>query len=91
MLAHLMVWRSSDGRPLACCTESPGSIPILGPIYETAGMKLKTAIIAIYAPMIYTAPGIMFWMGAYSLRGQVGGVCALESRVFGPCEMPSSR
>ncbi len=30
-------------------------------------------IIAIYAPMIYTAPCIMFWMRAYPLLGQVEG------------------
>ncbi len=44
---------------------------------------------SIYAPMIYTALCIMFWMRAYSLRRQVGGGWALE--FFGPCEMVSSR
>ena len=29
--------------------------------------------ITIYAPLIYTAPCIMFWMRAYPLLGQVGG------------------
>ncbi len=33
--------------------------------------------ITIYAPMIYTAPCIMFWMRAYPLRGQVEGGWAL--------------
>ncbi len=38
-----------------------------------------------YAPMIYTALCIMFWMRAYPLRGQVGGGWALEfSNFFGP-------
>jgi hypothetical protein len=35
-------------------------------------------IITIYAPMIYTAPCIMFWMRAYPLRGEVGGGWALH-------------
>ncbi len=38
--------------------------------------------ITIYAPMIYTAPFIMFWMRAYPLRGQVGGGWALEIEGF---------
>jgi hypothetical protein len=37
-----------------------------------------------YAPMIYTALSIMFWMRAYPLLGEVGGGWALNSRVFGP-------
>jgi hypothetical protein len=36
-------------------------------------------MITIYAPVIYTAPCIMFLMGAYTLRGEVG---ALESPSF---------
>ena len=41
--------------------------------------------ITICAPMIYTAPCIMFWMRAYPLRGQVGGGWALEfSSFLGP-------
>jgi hypothetical protein len=39
-------------------------------------------IIAIYAPMIYTAPCIMFWIRAYPLRGQVEGGGPWISRVF---------
>jgi hypothetical protein len=39
-------------------------------------------ILTIYAPMIYTAPCIMYWMRAYPLRGQVGGVWALEFESF---------
>jgi hypothetical protein len=41
--------------------------------------------IAIYAPMIHTAPSVMFLMRADPLRGQVGGGWALEKwilRVF---------
>jgi hypothetical protein len=41
-----------------------------------------THIITIYAPLIYTAPCIMFWMRAYPLRGQVGGGLALEFKSF---------
>jgi hypothetical protein len=43
---------------------------------------LCSAIITIYATMIYTAPYIMFWMRAYPLRGQVGGSWALEFESF---------
>ncbi len=39
-------------------------------------------IIAIYAPMIYTALCIMFWMRAYPVRGQVGGGWALNIESF---------
>ncbi len=39
---------------------------------------LQSSLLAIYAPMIYTAPCIMFWMRAYPLWGQVGGGWALE-------------
>ncbi len=38
--------------------------------------------ITIYAPMIDTAPCIMFWMCAYPLRGEVGGGWALEFPSF---------
>ncbi len=37
---------------------------------------------AIYAPMIHLAPCIMFWMRAYTLRGQVRGGRALEIETF---------
>ena len=41
--------------------------------------------LTIYAPMIYTAPCIMFLMRAYPLRGKVGGGWALEfSSFLGP-------
>jgi hypothetical protein len=39
-------------------------------------------ILTIYAPMIYTASCIMFWMRAYPLRGEVGGGWALEFESF---------
>jgi hypothetical protein len=44
--------------------------------------------------MIYTAPCIMFWMRAYTLRGEVGGGWALEFPSFlGPVkwERPDRR
>ncbi len=41
------------------------------------------AIITIYAPMIYTAPCIMFWMRSYALQGQVGWGWALEFESLG--------
>ncbi len=40
------------------------------------------SIITIYAPMIYTALCVMFWMRAYPLLGQVGGGWALEFKSF---------
>ncbi len=47
--------------------------------------------IAIYAPMIYMAPYIMF-LRSDPLRGQVGGDWALEIKTFfEPFEMASSR
>ncbi len=39
-------------------------------------------ILTIYAPVIYKAPCVMFWMGAYTLRGEVGGGWALEFPSF---------
>jgi hypothetical protein len=47
-----------------------------GPILLKGKSQLhgrKNLKITIYAPMIYTAPCIMFWMRAYSLLGHVGG------------------
>ncbi len=43
---------------------------------------LTVQIITIYAPMIYTAQCIMFWMRAYPLRGKVGGGWSLEFESF---------
>jgi hypothetical protein len=45
------------------------------------GERTKAGI-TIYAPMIYTALCIMFWMRAYPLLGQVGGGWALEFESF---------
>jgi hypothetical protein len=39
-------------------------------------------ILTIYAPMIYTAPCVMFLMRADTLRGQKGGGWALEMKSF---------
>ena len=39
-------------------------------------------LLTIYAPVIYTAQCILFWMGAYTLRGEVGGGWALEFPSF---------
>jgi hypothetical protein len=55
------------------------SIPIL-----VTSLLIEIAI-TVYAPMIYTAPCIMFWMRAYPLQGQVGGGWAPEfERFLGP-------
>jgi hypothetical protein len=45
---------------------------------------------SIYAPMIYTAPYVMFLMRADPLRGQVGGGWALEIETFLGTEMATS-
>jgi hypothetical protein len=45
-------------------------------------MILLNGLITIYAPMIYTAPCIMFWMRAYRLLGEVGGGWALQFECF---------
>ncbi len=42
-----------------------------------AGCLLGGCTIAIYEPMIYTAPYVMLLMQANPLRGQVGGGWAL--------------
>jgi hypothetical protein len=39
-------------------------------------------VLAIYGPMIYTAPYVMLLMRATPLRGQVGGGWALEIDTF---------
>ncbi len=49
-----------------------------GPIQHNDG----TCLLTIYSPVIYTAPCIMFWMGAYTLRWEVGGGWALEFPSF---------
>ncbi len=45
-------------------------------------MHLESVKITIYAPMIYTAQCIMFWMRTYPLLGQVGGGWALGLESF---------
>ncbi len=42
----------------------------------------ESSAITIYAPMIYTAPCVMFFMRADTLRGQVEGDWALEMESF---------
>ncbi len=44
--------------------------------------KYGTQELAIYAPMIHSAPCVMFLMRADTLRGQVGGGWALEIESF---------
>ncbi len=45
----------------------------LGFKLEATLHQVRGHILAIYGPMIYTAPQIMFRCGKHSLRGQVGG------------------
>ncbi len=48
--------------------------------------------LTIYAPMIYTAPCVMFfWCGQIHYVGKWEGGWALEMEFFRPCEMASSR
>ncbi len=50
---------------------------------KNSTFKLKTnTFLAIYGPMIYTAPCVMLLMWATPLRGQVGGGWALEIKNF---------
>ncbi len=54
------------------------------PAFRNINEKGKKRI-TIFAPKIYTAPCIMFWMRAYPLQGEVGGGWALEfSSFLGP-------
>jgi hypothetical protein len=50
--------------------------------FKFSGCLVEEKNLTIYAPVIYTAPCIMFWMGAYTLRGEVGGGWALEFPSF---------
>ncbi len=60
--------------------------------YCIYGYACYNEVIAIYAPMIYTAPCVMFWLRADLLRGQLGGGSTQEIETFfGPFEMASSR
>ncbi len=45
-------------------------------------MGQKGGLLAIYGPMIYTAPYVMLFMRTDTLRGQVGGGWALEIDMF---------
>jgi hypothetical protein len=45
------------------------------------------SVIVIYRPMIYTAPYLMLLIQQIHYEGKWGGGWALESRLFGPCEM----
>jgi hypothetical protein len=58
------------------------SRPALSSRYVHSPPVVQVRIITIYAPMIYTAPCIMFLMRADTLRGQVGGGWALEITSF---------
>ncbi len=44
--------------------------------------SVRRKILAIYAPMIYTAPCVMFLMRADTLRGQIGKGLGLEIESF---------
>jgi hypothetical protein len=49
--------------------------------------KVARWVTTFYAPVIYTAPCILFWMRAYPLRGEMGGGWALEfSSFLGPVQ-----
>jgi hypothetical protein len=61
--------------PLCACSFTPLS---MGPETSLMGSLHKTT----YAPMIYTALCIMFWMRVYPFLGQVGGGRALEISRF---------
>ncbi len=50
--------------------------------FMTESWSSQVTLIAIYAPLIYTAPYIMFLMRADPLRGQVGGVWDMEIKTF---------
>ncbi len=98
MLGPSTVWNASVGTvnqlrhrcsriPSAACPAQVCQINIPFPVtiaevFHIRVQNLINLIIAIYAPMIYTAPCIMFWMLAYPLRGEVGGGWALEFPSF---------
>jgi hypothetical protein len=55
---------------------------------------LVSSILTIYAPVIYTRPCIMLWRRGWIYVHYVEkfeGAGPWNSRVFGPCEMASSR
>ncbi len=49
---------------------------------KNRGYDITVTSIAIYGPMIYTAPYVMLLMRANPLRGEVGGGWALEIKPF---------
>jgi hypothetical protein len=55
---------------------------VLGLQASVCDVFIRNQFLTIYAPVIYTAPCIMFWMGAYTLGGEVGGGWALEFPSF---------
>ena len=99
-LGHSTVWNASVGTvnqlqrrcsriPSVACPAQVCKINIPFPVtiaevFHIRVQNLINLIIAIYAPMIYTAPCIMFWMCAYPLLGQMGGGWALEFEFLGP-------
>ncbi len=73
----MVVWYSITSPPPPSTSQYSGSAKRM--IFAN-GVQLK--VLTIYAPVIYTAPCLMFWMGAYTLRGEVGGGWALEFPSF---------
>jgi hypothetical protein len=78
----LVVYKSFNTLWYACSLgeEGEGCLDPAGGIVmaDKALKTVQVVNITIYAPVIYTAPCIMFWMGANTLRGEVGGGWALE-------------
>jgi hypothetical protein len=67
------------------CVGGGGNMVEVRASAHSAVAHLPLCLITIYAPMIYTASRIIFWMRAYPLRGKVGGGWALEfSNFLGP-------
>jgi hypothetical protein len=52
------------------------------PCRDVTNQSLPGRELTSYAPMIYTAPCVMFLMRADTLRGQLGGCWALEMESF---------
>jgi hypothetical protein len=54
--------------------------------------RIEVGQVTIYAPMIYTAPCIMFWDACIAIkRASERGLGPGIREFFGPCEMASSR
>jgi hypothetical protein len=80
---YLMVLRSATSLLGALEGVGPENLDFFGPKWHSLlRHKNNRYINSYYAPVIYTAPCIMFWMRAYTLRGEVGGVWALEFASF---------